>query len=151
MTPPRGRVRLSQIHRLVQHATMVACPIRLQERCEIFIARVFANGSRPEHGPVLYAATEDTQRLGYSTMKPEQLQVAPGIVSVRDVFAVLPTGFGKSLCYACPPTVFGLVLAVEGTSIVFAAASLMAIMKDQVSVASRRTYLRPQSRHNVAQ
>ena len=30
---------------------MVACPIRLQERCEIFIARVFANGSRPEHGP----------------------------------------------------------------------------------------------------
>ena len=30
---------------------MVACPIRLQERCEIFIARVLANGSRPEHGP----------------------------------------------------------------------------------------------------
>ena len=30
---------------------MVACPIRLQERCEIFIGRVFANGSRPEHGP----------------------------------------------------------------------------------------------------
>ena len=30
---------------------MVACPIRLQERCEIFIAHVFTNGSRPEHGP----------------------------------------------------------------------------------------------------
>ena len=30
---------------------MVVCPIRLQERCEIFIARMSANGSRPEHGP----------------------------------------------------------------------------------------------------
>ena len=65
-----------------------------------------------------------------------------GIVSGRDVFAVLPTGFGKSLYYVCPPTVFGLVLPVEGTSIVLAVATLTAIMKDQVSVASRRAYLR---------
>ena len=100
---------------------------------------------------VLYAATEAIQRLGYSTMKPEQLQVVSGIVSVRDVFAVLPTGFGKSLCYARQPTVFVLVLPVEGTSIVFAVTPLTAIMKDQVSVASHHTYLRPQTRHNVAQ
>ena len=100
---------------------------------------------------VLYTATEAIQRLGYSTMKPEQLQVVSGIVSVRDVFAVLPTGFGKSLCYACPPTVFGLVLSVKGTSIVLAVAPLTAIMKDQVSVTRRRVYLRPQARHNVAQ
>ena len=100
---------------------------------------------------VLYAATEAIQPLGYSTMKPEQLQVVSGIVSVRDVFAVLPTGFGKSLCYACPLTVFVLVLPVKWISIVFAVAPLTAIMKDQVSVASRHTYLRPQTRHNVAQ
>ena len=98
---------------------------------------------------LLYASTEAMQRLGYSTMKPEQLQVVSGYVSGSDVFAVLPTGFGKSLCYACPLTVFGLVLPVEGTSIVFAVAPLTAIMKDQVSVASRRAYLRPQARHNV--
>ena len=131
---------------------MVACPIRLQERCEIFIPCVFANGSRPELDQrVLYAATEAIQRLGYSTMKPEQLQVVSGIVSGRDVFVVLQASFGKSLCYVCPPTAFGLVLPVEGTSIVFAVASLAAIMKDQVSVVSRCTYLRPQARHNVAQ
>ena len=41
-----------------------------------------------------------------------------GIVSGRDVFAVLSTGFGKSLCYACLPTVFDLVLPVKGPSIV---------------------------------
>ena len=35
---------------------------------------------------VLYAATEAIQRLGFSTMKPEQLQVVSGIVSERDVF-----------------------------------------------------------------
>ena len=100
---------------------------------------------------VLYAATEAIQRLGYSTMKPEQLQVVSGIVSGRNVFAVLPTGFGKSLCYVCPPTLFGLVLPVKGTLIVLAVAPLTAIMKDQVNVVSRRTYLRPQARHNVAQ
>ena len=60
------------------------------------------------------------------------------IVSGRDVFAVLPTGFGKSLCYACPPTVFGLVLPVEGTLIVLAVAPLTAVMKDQVSQAVAR-------------
>ena len=100
---------------------------------------------------MLYAAMDAIQRLGYSTMKPEQLQVVSGIVSGRDAFAVLPTGFGKSLHYTCPPTVFGLVLPVEGTSIVFAVTPLTAIMKDQVSVASRRAYLRPQVRHNVVQ
>ena len=112
---------------------------------------MFANGSRPELDQRVLYATEAIQYLGYSTMKPEQLQVVSGIVSGRDAFAVLPTGFGKSLCYACPPTVFGLVLLVEGTSIVFAVTPLMAIMKDQVSVASHRTYLRPQARHNFAQ
>ena len=100
---------------------------------------------------VLYAATEAIQRLGYSTMKPEQLQVVSGIVSGRNVFTALPTGFGKSLCSVCPPTVFSLVLLVEGTSIVLAVAPLMAIMKDQVSVVSHRAYLRPQVRHNVEQ
>ena len=84
-------------------------------------------------------------------MKPDQLQVVSGIVSGRDVFAVLPTGFGKSLCYVCSLTVFGLVLPVEGTSIVLAVAPLTAIVKDQVNVASRGAYLRPQTRHNVVQ
>ena len=45
---------------------------------------------------LVYAATEAVQRLGYAAMKPEQLQVVSGIISGRDVFAVLPTGFGKS-------------------------------------------------------
>ena len=38
--------------------------------------------------------------LGYSTLKPEQLQVVCTVFRGCDVFAVLPTGFGKSLCFA---------------------------------------------------
>ena len=60
------------------------------------------------------------------------------IVTAREgCFADLPTGFGKSLCHTCLPTVFDLVLPVEGPSIVLAVAPLMAIMKYQVSIVSR--------------
>ena len=46
------------------------------------------------------------QKLGYSQLKPEQLKVIMEFVCGKDVFAVLPTGFGKTLCYACLPLVF---------------------------------------------
>ena len=36
----------------------------------------------------------------YSALKAEQLKVVSQIVSGKDVFAVLPTGYGKSLCFA---------------------------------------------------
>ena len=41
------------------------------------------------------AAAVAVQQLGYKEIKPEQLQVVAGILRGRDVFAVLPTGFGK--------------------------------------------------------
>ena len=72
--------------------------------------------------------------LGYSTLKPEQLDVILQFVKGRDVFAVLPTGFGKSLCYACLPSTFDKVLKKErGYSIVIVVTPLLAIMDDQVS------------------
>lgn len=37
-------------------------------------------------------------------MKPEQLDVT--LIKGRDYFAVLPTGFGKRLWYACLPVAF---------------------------------------------
>jgi superfamily II DNA helicase RecQ len=44
------------------------------------------------------AAVSYTLSLGYS-LKKEQLDVIVKYVMGRDVFVVLPTGYGKSLCY----------------------------------------------------
>ena len=42
-------------------------------------------------------ATKVVQELGYEALKPEQLQIVVGVWRERDEFAVLPTGFGKTL------------------------------------------------------
>ena len=57
---------------------------------------------------------EAARELGYTDLKQEQLRVVEAFVEGRDVFAVLPTGYGKSLCYACLPIVFDKLLATEG-------------------------------------
>ena len=74
------------------------------------------------------------RELGYPDLKPEQLDVVKTFVSGRDVFAVLPTGYGKSLCYGCLPIVFDKLLgSSRSKSIVVVVTPLIAIMKDQVS------------------
>ena len=44
--------------------------------------------------------------LGYLSLKPEQEAAIVTFVSGRDVFVSLPTGCGKSLCFAILPRVF---------------------------------------------
>ena len=39
-----------------------------------------------------------TNKLGYDQIKPEQQTLVEKFVSGRDVFGILPTGLGKSLC-----------------------------------------------------
>ena len=51
-------------------------------------------------------------KLGFADLKSHQLEVILAFVTGNDVFAVLPTGYGKSLCYACLPSpdcIFDLV------------------------------------------
>lgn len=52
----------------------------------------------------------------------------------KDVFGILPTGYGKSLCYACLPLVFDQLEAeaVRVPAIVLVVTPLTAIMDDQV-------------------
>ena len=47
------------------------------------------------------AARAAAEQLGYSNIKDLQLQTIVGIASGLDVFSVLLTGYGKSLCYGC--------------------------------------------------
>ena len=51
----------------------------------------------------MQCAIETAMELGYSSMNPEQVEGTVALIKGRDVFAILPTGFGKSLCYACLP------------------------------------------------
>eukprot|EP00731_Ephydatia_muelleri_P025636 Em0017g719a len=81
---------------------------------------------------VVQCVIEAAMELGYSSMKPEQAEVAVALIVGRDVFAILPTGFGKSLCYACLPVAFDKCQKKErGYSIVVVVSPLVAVMKDQ--------------------
>ena len=73
------------------------------------------------------------RELGYIRMKKEQIEVLQSIVEGRDVFGVLPTGFGMSLCYASLPGAFDKVQCKDpGSSIVLIVILLTSIMKDQL-------------------
>ena len=55
-------------------------------------------------------------------------------VEGQDVFVSLPTGSGKSVCYACLPLVFDLLRSQgDHRSIVVVVAPLTALMQDQVA------------------
>ncbi|PIW69356.1 MAG: hypothetical protein COW08_07565 [Ignavibacteriales bacterium CG12_big_fil_rev_8_21_14_0_65_30_8] len=62
--------------------------------------------------------------FGYSSFKPNQLEIINSILDGNNILAVLPTGAGKSLCYQIPS------LVSENFSIIIS--PLIALMKDQV-------------------
>jgi ATP-dependent DNA helicase RecQ len=62
--------------------------------------------------------------FGYSSFRPLQREICEATLAGQDVFALLPTGGGKSLCFQLPALVRpGLTVVVS---------PLIALMKDQV-------------------
>ena len=62
--------------------------------------------------------------FGYGEFRPGQEELVDGILSGRDVFGIMPTGGGKSICYQLP----GLML--PGVTLVVS--PLISLMHDQV-------------------
>ena len=69
-------------------------------------------------------------QLGWKKLKELQLKVITAFVASQDVFAVIPTGYGKSLCYACLPLLFDHLYQLEDSqrSIVIVVTPLIAII-----------------------
>ena len=82
-------------------------------------------------------------RLGYKSPTDDQRVAITEFVKGRDVFVGLPTGSGKSLCFAALPVVFDECRALssrvkQGRSIVITVSPLSALMQDQVSTFQNR-------------
>ena len=80
------------------------------------------------------AIIESARLLGLPSLKEEQTQCIKEFIKGRDVFAILPTGYGKTFCYSTLPAAFDIFQKrTEGNkAIIIVVSPLTALICDQV-------------------
>jgi bloom syndrome protein len=71
------------------------------------------------------AAIVNNKVFGNATFRPRQAEIVDAILENRDVFVVMPTGGGKSLCFQVP--------AVMSRGLTVVVSPLLSLIEDQVS------------------
>ena len=84
-------------------------------------------------------ANTAAKTMGFTKPKPKQEEVVVNFLEDKKVFAVLPTGYRKRLCYMCLPAAYDLLNKTEG-SIVVVITPLTGILKDQVKCGRSERY-----------
>lgn len=75
-------------------------------------------------GDIEHATSVLRKIFGFSSLRPHQVEVLESFLKGQDTLAVIPTGGGKSMCYALP------AMMGEGVGIVIS--PLIALIRDQV-------------------
>lgn len=67
--------------------------------------------------------------FGYDSFKPEQFKIIDNILKLNNVIAIMPTGYGKSLCFQLPPLLTNEIAIVISP--------LIALMQDQQEILTK--------------
>ena len=83
----------------------------------------------PDHTQPMAAKSKDPHDIlkkyfGYQEFRPNQLEIIQYLLDAQDVFVLMPTGSGKSICYQIP------AIIRDGVGLIIS--PLIALMQDQV-------------------
>ena len=91
-------------YEIPMHVHVYTCTMYVRTYTCIIHVYTYGCVERYRHGS---GKQQGVQRRNWAILtSPNQLEVVEAFVKGRDVIAVLPTGYGKSLCFACLPLVF---------------------------------------------
>ncbi len=97
---------------------------RLERGGDVFIGSSGTAGPPPASLFDADARAALKHHFGFDAFRPLQEEIVADVLAGRDVFALLPTGGGKSLCFQLP--------AVMAPGLTVVVSPLIALMKDQV-------------------